>query len=133
MKRLLLFLLCFCLTGCTYLGATEDILINSPNEIQVSSYDLNEYTPEITSNAAPSMSTASDHPESTTKPSPETTVLKSTHLILNTSSKKIHYFESCSHVNRMNEKNSKVMPLSAEKSLLTEDYTVCSWCAGKRN
>lgn len=133
MKRLLLFLLCFCLTGCTYLGATEDILISSPNEIQVSSYDLNDHKPIVTSSSNEITDIVTDQPDTTTQPSAETTVLKSTHLILNTSSKKIHYYESCSYANRMNEKNRKVMPLSAESSLLTEDYTVCSWCAGKRN
>lgn len=131
MKRLLLFLLCFCLTGCTYLGATEDILIGSPDDIVISSFDPDDYAPANTTVTNSTVST-DDSESTTTATAPESTMPEVTHLILNISSKKIHYFDNCSYANRMDEKNRKVMPLSAEKSLLAEDYTICSWCANKR-
>jgi hypothetical protein len=33
----------------------------------------------------------------------------------------------------MDPKNKKIVDTSAEKSLLAEEYTVCSWCANKKN
>ena len=130
MKRLLLILLCLCLTGCTYLGATEDILISSPDEIEVSQLSTNEKTPA--QDIPPETTEASTTTNSTTEKTPETTVPVIEHLILNTSSKKIHYFDNCSYANRMDPKNRKVVDVSSEKSLLTEEYTVCSWCAKQR-
>ena len=130
MKRLLLILLCLCLTGCTYLGATEDILISSPDEIEVSQLSTNEKTPAL--DIPPETTEASTTTNSTTEKIPETTVPVIEHLILNTSSKKIHYFDNCSYANRMDPKNKKVVNVSSEKSLLAEEYTVCSWCAKQR-
>lgn len=130
MKRLLLILLSLVLTGCTYLGATEDILISSPDDIEISNFVPNDYT--TTSSTFTSDPTDSDKPESTTETIPVTTAPQVTHLILNTSSKKIHYFDNCSYANRMDPKNKKVVDLSSEKSLLAEKYTICSWCANKR-
>ena len=130
MKRLLLFLLCFCLTGCTYLGATEDILISSPEDIEINQFDPNDYT-TTSSEISPDLPNP-DTSATTSESIPLTTVPEVTHLILNTSSKKIHYFDNCSYANRMDPKNKKIVDLSNEKALLAEDYTVCSWCANKR-
>jgi hypothetical protein len=129
MKRFLLIVLCLLLTGCTYLGATEDILIQSPDEIEVSSFNPQDYDSPVT--------TTTEIPDTTDEPivtthTPETTAPMVTHLILNTSSKKIHYYDDCSYAKRMDTKNRKITDLSAEKSLLAEEYTVCSWCAKQR-
>ena len=131
MKRLFLILLCLHLTGCAYFGATEDILISSPDDIEISQFPTS--TPTITTpdSNPPSESetTGTSMPEIT----PSTTAPIINHLILNTSSKKIHYFDNCSYANRMDPKNKKIVDTSAEKSLLAEEYTVCSWCANKKN
>ena len=130
MKRLVLILLCLQLTGCTYLGATEDILISSPDEIEISEYQTNSPTPNVSD--TPSVPIESTTTTSQTEIDPVTTAPVIKHLILNTSSKKIHYFDNCSYANRMDSKNRKIVDTSAEKSLLAEEYTVCSWCASKR-
>ena len=131
MKRLFLILLCLHLTGCAYLGATEDILISSPDEIEISQFPTSTPTFANPDSNLPSESetTGTSMPEIT----PSTTAPIINHLILNTSSKKIHYFDNCSYANRMDPKNKKIVDTSAEKSLLAEEYTVCSWCANKKN
>lgn len=55
---------------------------------------------------------------------------KSTY-VLNTSSKKIHN-PSCSHAERMNEENKKIIELSNEQleDYIQNGYTKCSTCGG---
>lgn len=136
MKRLLLIFLCLLLTSCTYLGATEDILISSPDELSVSTIDPNHYAPATTTVGSTDTVTTDEmgnsDSDTTTAPLTQVPAPEITHLILNTSSEKIHYFDSCSYANRMNEKNRKTVPAEDEESLIAEGYTVCSWCAKER-
>lgn len=130
MKRLLLFLLCLCLTGCTYLGATEDILISSPDDVELSQFPTNQQDAEY--ETLPEASDVSTTTNSTTDQIPESTMPTIKHLILNTSSQKIHYYDNCSYAKRIDPKNKKIVDVSAEKSLLAEKYTICSWCDSKK-
>ncbi len=130
MKRLLLFLLCFCLTGCTYLGATEEILISSPYALTLSTIETFATAPETTPPASVTDEDADELPVTTVvtePPMPEVTIL-----ILSTSTKKIHYYEACSYAANIMDKNRKTASVEHEDDLIQEGYTVCSWCAKKR-
>ena len=130
MKRLLLVFLCISLTGCTYLGATEDILISSPDDIELSQFQTNQQ--DAKPEPLPETTDGSTTTTYATDQIPESTMPTIKHLILNTSSKKIHYYDDCSYAKRMDPKNQKIVDVSAEKPLLAEDYTVCSWCDSKK-
>lgn len=134
MKRLTIIPLCFLLiilTGCTYFGATEDILISSPAELSVSRIETFDKIHLTT--PAPETTTSSNHSEEPTNTVPSTNVpAPITTLTLNTSSKKIHYFDTCSYAKRIDEKNRKTASAEDETDLVGMGYTVCSWCAKNR-
>lgn len=140
MKRLLFLLLCLSLTGCSYLGATEDIIIR-PAELSVSRI---ETFPEtlVTSPGTTEMK-GSEHPDSSqpdsTTPDGIQTEVPTTdapvvvkQLILSLSTKKIHYFDTCSYAKRIKAENRKVVSPDDENTLIKQGYTVCSWCEKHR-
>ena len=132
MKRLLLIFLCLLMTGCAYLGATEDILIETPDDISISRLETSISSYSTTSDQSATNNSMTMTDANLTNPPVVTTTPPVIHLILNTSSKKIHYYDNCSYANRIDEKNKKIVDTSAEKSLIAEEYTVCSWCSKKR-
>lgn len=126
MKRLLLLLLCMGLTSCTYLGATEEILISSPYELTISTIE----TFGSESATTPSDS-ESDNPVDGSSDAAITTGLtmpEVTQLILSKSTKKIHYYEACSYAANISDKNRAIASADREQELIAEGYTVCSWC-----
>lgn len=144
MKRLALLLLCFLLTGCSYFGATEDILISSPASlsiIRMETFDVPQspiqHSTTQDAHKVPSLSDSSDNidaPSSDSSPSatsstPSVTSQAIDHLILNTSGKTIHYYENCSYVARMKEENRGSASAVMQDALIEQGYKVCSWCA----
>ena len=129
MKRLLLFLLCFCLTGCTYIGATEEILISSPYELSVSTIETFGVTTVTTSSET--VTDESGEPIGTTD-DPDSPMPEITELIISKTTKKIHYYEACSYAASISDKNRLIAFPSQEDDLKKEGYTVCSWCNKKR-
>lgn len=130
MKRLLPILLCLCLTGCSYLGATEEILISSPYELTLATIETFTSTPETTPSASVTDDNGNEVPattEVTEPPMPEITIL-----IISKTTKKIHYYEACSYAASISDKNRAIASVEHEEGLLKEGYTVCSWCAKKR-
>ncbi len=130
MKRLLLFLLCFCLTGCSYLGATEEILISSPYELSITKLETFGPIPE-SSDPVESETDGSGQPivPSGTTAAPTVEI---TYIMISKTGEKIHYFADCSHAKRIKEENRVVYSVDKEDALLKEGYSVCSWCAEKR-
>lgn len=114
MKRSLILLLILSLTlnSCAYIGATEDILIGSAS------------TGEPNNSSSLGSVTESSQITTTT----DNRIPVGDTLTLNTNSKKIHYFDSCSYAKRMNEENKATVSYDELTSLLADGYTVCSWC-----
>ena len=129
MKRLLLILLCLSLTSCTYIGATEEILISSPYALSVStieSFDkAADQTPTTATdeNGTPAETTGDTSPE---KP-------EITQLIISKTTNKIHYYENCSYAASISDKNRQFAFVSQEEELKQNGYTVCSWCEKHKN
>lgn len=141
MKRFTIILLChllIILTGCTYLGTTEDILISSPTDLSVGTIETFPETPITSPNnttssgidqppvSAPDLS----NPEGTQTLLPTTTApIAVRQLILSLNTKKIHYFDTCSYAKKIKDENRKVVSASDEDTLIEQGYTVCSYCA----
>lgn len=139
MKRFALLLLCFLLTGCSYLGSTEDILISSPASLSIIRMETFDATPSA-SQALPHTPTTSASEQTAAPPAsmpeaaPSSTALPETtqavqNLILNTSGKTIHYYENCSYVSRMKAENRSEASAVMQDALIEQGYKVCSWCA----
>lgn len=109
MKRLLIVLLILSLTSCSYIGATEDILVSSPPTQNTSALSSDQVIVQTETNVV------------------EKDVVVSS-LILNKSSKKIHFYDTCSYAARMNDENRSTAPYEQYTSLISSGYTVCSWC-----
>lgn len=115
MKRLLVLLLTLSLTSCAYIGATEDILISSPP-------------------TEASLSALSGDPTvSSDTPISEGALANDSMMVLNKSSKKVHYFDSCSYAGNIKEENRSTAPYETLASLLENGYSVCSWCEKQAN
>lgn len=125
MKKLAVILLCLCLTGCTYLGRTDAIRISSPADLAISKIETFGETPVTTPDES------SDVGETATTDAPDTPAVVD-HLILSLNTKKIHYFEECSYAKKIKAENRKTVSTQDEELLLTEGYTVCSYCAKHR-
>lgn len=141
MKRLALIVLCFLLTGCSYFGSTEDILISSPASlsiIRMETFDTpyssttpssSQGSPNNTSAPQISDTDSSDITPSVTSTTPSATAPVINELILNKSGKTIHYYENCSYVTRMKPENRGSASAVMEDALIGQGYKVCSWCA----
>ena len=120
MKKLAVILLCLCLTGCTYLGRTDAIRISSPADLAISQIETFGESPITTPDESSEEGTTTDPPAVVD------------HLILSLNTKKIHYFEECSYAKKIKAENRKNVNTQDEELLLTEGYTVCSYCAKHR-
>ena len=130
MKRLILILLCLSLTSCAYIGATEEILISSPYALSVSTIEtFDQVTDETPSDTNAEESGASA--ETTADPDEQTPEI--TQLIISKTTKKIHYYETCSYAASISDKNRQFAFLSQEEELKQNGYTVCSWCEKHKN
>lgn len=130
MKRIILIAMCLLLTSCSYLGATEEILISSPYELTLATIETFASTPETTPSAFVTDDAGGQVPVTTVvtePPMPEVTML-----IISKSTKKIHYYEACSYAANISDKNRATASVEHEDELIKEGYTVCSWCAKKR-
>ena len=130
MKRLLLLILCLSLTSCTYIGATEEILISSPYELSVSTIETFGVT-TVTTSTAP-VTDENGNPIVTTGDS-SSQMPEISELIISKSTKKIHYYEACSYAAGISDKNRATAFPSQEAELKKEGYTVCSWCERKKH
>ncbi len=124
MKLFLLLLCTLLLSGCSYIGATEEILISSPYQLSVHPIETFDQPP-LTTPADPKQTTegASTAAPVTDPPMPAIRVL-----ILSKSTKKIHYYEGCPYVANIAEQNRDSTDPIHEEALIAEGYTICSWC-----
>ncbi len=128
MKRLLLIILCILLTSCNYIGATEDIIIRAPDSLPVNTVET-----FVQSTQTQPTLTATDENGQIIPVTDPVVDPNGEQLILNTSSKKIHYFSECSYAGKIMDKNLDVVPALREAVLIANGYTVCSWCNKHKN
>ncbi len=128
MKHLLglLFMICLLLSACAYIGATDEILISAlPNNMTVSAET------EVMAQNGETVVSFSATDDTNFNPQPTVTVYISetdSQLILNTNSKKIHFFESCSYAGKIKAENRQIVSSDSLESLLSSGYSICSWC-----
>lgn len=111
MKRILILLLTLSLTSCAYIGATEEILISSPPT---------EHTASLSDDPNGAWGSA--------QPSTEGSVTNTQSLVINTNTKKIHYYDTCGYLSNTKDENKEVVLYDQLSSLLAEGYSVCSRC-----